>query len=211
MSDPKYTLKDSEVIGHIEMLQGIIDRMAGNSANCKTWAITVVVAVLALSDTEVWQRFYICLGATFMFLLLDCYYLGRERYFIQLQKSFVNRFYPSSQKDVEINSKEIKPYIIPECSWWEKVKGTIGGLFSFSTFPLYIILALLPLVLVQVSENNPQNDTQAPTFLPTYNCTSSPYVLQPQSESTSVIQPTDSHQDHTDQQIKLSSKKTETR
>ena len=30
------------------MLQGIINRMAGNSASCKTWTVTLVAAQLAL-------------------------------------------------------------------------------------------------------------------------------------------------------------------
>lgn len=93
MANNEFSLKDSEAIGHIELLQGIINRMAGNSANCKTWAITVIVAVFALSDTEGWTRFFICLGATLMFYLLDCFYLGLERRFINLQRIFVHKIY----------------------------------------------------------------------------------------------------------------------
>lgn len=33
---------------YLEMMQGNIERMAANSANCKTWMVTIVAAVMAL-------------------------------------------------------------------------------------------------------------------------------------------------------------------
>ena len=38
-------LENSAVQAHISMLQGIINRMAGNSANCKNWTVTLVAAM----------------------------------------------------------------------------------------------------------------------------------------------------------------------
>ena len=45
------TLKNKDcpaVQAHISMLQGIISRMANNSANCKTWVITIIAAMLVM-------------------------------------------------------------------------------------------------------------------------------------------------------------------
>ena len=36
------------VLGHINMQQGIINRMAANSASCKTLTITILAAILVL-------------------------------------------------------------------------------------------------------------------------------------------------------------------
>ena len=33
---------------HLSIMQGVIGRMAGNSASCKTWCITLVAAVLVV-------------------------------------------------------------------------------------------------------------------------------------------------------------------
>src|SRR5262245_60159559 len=39
------------VIAHINLIQGIINRLANNSASCKTWSITLVAALLSLAGT----------------------------------------------------------------------------------------------------------------------------------------------------------------
>ena len=36
---------------YLEMMQGNIERMAANSANCKTWMVTIVSALMALQCT----------------------------------------------------------------------------------------------------------------------------------------------------------------
>lgn len=40
--------ENSAIQAHVNMLQGVINRMANNSANCKTWAITIISAILVL-------------------------------------------------------------------------------------------------------------------------------------------------------------------
>ena len=81
----------SAVQAHINMLQGIINRMAANSANCKTWAIAILSALLALyADDKIGNNnFWICYIPTGLFFFLDCYYLGLERKFRKKQNQFV--------------------------------------------------------------------------------------------------------------------------
>ena len=86
-------LKNSAVQAHISMLQGIINRMAGNSANCKNWTVTLVAAMLVLlvdKDMQI-PNAWICLIPVALFYLLDCYYLGLERLCISSQKAFLER------------------------------------------------------------------------------------------------------------------------
>lgn len=47
-NDVLQKMESSAVQAHVSMLQGIINRMANNSANCKTWTITIVAAMLVL-------------------------------------------------------------------------------------------------------------------------------------------------------------------
>ena len=46
MADILKTKENPAVLGHINMQQGIINRMAANSASCKTLTITILAAIL---------------------------------------------------------------------------------------------------------------------------------------------------------------------
>ena len=70
------------VQSHLEMLQGVIQRMAENSRSCKLWSITALSAVLFLAArTGTPWHMLIALVPLFLFLLLDVYYLSLERRF----------------------------------------------------------------------------------------------------------------------------------
>ena len=91
----------------LNIAQGIISRMANNSANCRTWCITLVAAIMILvARTD--NPFYtlIAFVPTTLFLFLDMYYLALERYFRGLYDSFV----------CKLHKEEIQPtdiYIFP--------------------------------------------------------------------------------------------------
>ena len=70
------------VQSHLEMLQGVIQRMAENSRSCKLWSITALSAVLFLAArTGVPWHSLIALVPLSLFFLLDVYYLSLERRF----------------------------------------------------------------------------------------------------------------------------------
>ena len=70
---------------HLELIQGIINRMASNSSSMKGWAITLVAALFALSAQDAEQRYvYIALLPAFAFWMLDAYYLQQEKLFRKL-------------------------------------------------------------------------------------------------------------------------------
>ena len=67
---------------HLEMLQGVVQRMAENSRSCKLWSITALSAVLFLAArTGTPWHTLIALVPLFLFFLLDVYYLSLERRF----------------------------------------------------------------------------------------------------------------------------------
>ena len=73
---------DPAVQSHLEMLQGVIQRMAENSRSCKLWSITALSAVLFLAArTGVPWYTLIALVPLSLFFLLDVYYLSLERRF----------------------------------------------------------------------------------------------------------------------------------
>ena len=86
----KSLLENSAIQNHINILQDIISRMAGNSANCKTWAITIISAIaVLLIDKSKTSVFYIAYIPLTIFFLLDSYYLGLERFFREEYNLFV--------------------------------------------------------------------------------------------------------------------------
>lgn len=67
---------------HLEMIQGIINRMAGNSFALKGWAVTLIAGVLVLSDRDTDKIFFLAAFIPVIFFWgLDSYYLLQERLF----------------------------------------------------------------------------------------------------------------------------------
>ena len=66
----------------LDLLQGIISRMAANSASAKNYVISLVVALLALDQVQQHSDLLrIAYLPIFFFCFLDAYYLSLERYF----------------------------------------------------------------------------------------------------------------------------------
>jgi hypothetical protein len=70
---------------YLELIQGIVTRLAQNSYLLKTWTITLVAATffLSISATTAWLV-AIALIPTVAFSILDAYYLRQERLFKKL-------------------------------------------------------------------------------------------------------------------------------
>jgi hypothetical protein len=49
VGSPLFPADSPAVTAHINLLQGIINRLANNSASCKTWCITLVGALVSLA------------------------------------------------------------------------------------------------------------------------------------------------------------------
>ena len=86
MSDNQTLNHDSPaVLGHLQIVQGVIQRMAENSRSCKVWCVTLVAAILVLvARTGEPSHALIALVPTVFLLLLDSYYLALERGVSQL-------------------------------------------------------------------------------------------------------------------------------
>lgn len=71
-------------IEHLKMIQGIITRMAGNLFLLKGWAITLIVALLAMiwKVDSVFILFSLCI--LLIFWILDGFFLSMERCFKKL-------------------------------------------------------------------------------------------------------------------------------
>lgn len=138
---------------YISLLQDNINRMASNSSNCKTWLITLIAAIFAISAskgdivTYIWMA-YIPIT---LFYFLDCFYLGAERRFRRIERRFVALV----TQDVEALRHECQPHDIDKSIYkFSLPKGhedkhnhffqTIKAVWSWSTTPFYgCILAII--------------------------------------------------------------------
>lgn len=138
IAEIKSRKNDSAIQTQINAIQGIISRMASNSSNCKTWAVTVISAILVLLiDKNLSSFYYIAYVPLLIFWVLDCYYLGMERIF----RRQYNHFVDSLEMDKFDYSSVFK--IHSSTGKFEKLLETIKGFLSFSTSPVYIILAFV--------------------------------------------------------------------
>lgn len=70
---------------HLEMIQGIINRMASNSFALKGWSVTLVAGIFALSSKDANEIYFlIAYIPIIVFWFLDAYYLLQERLFRSL-------------------------------------------------------------------------------------------------------------------------------
>lgn len=129
---------------YISLLQENINRMAGNSANCKGWLLTLVSAITALQLTAEDMRGILWISPVLivLFYFLDSYYLGLERKFIKLEGDFVKKAKAKVSEAItdglySFNIKEVK----------DKRTTTLSALGSKSTWPFYLTLLIIVLVI----------------------------------------------------------------
>lgn len=129
---------------YLQMMQGIIARMASNSANCKTWIVTLVaasitagIAVQALSH---WL--FISVVPIIVFWQLDVYYLKLERGFRNRQRLFLNTVNAAEFKEAEYR-KALYDFKVFECAIDDKEQGyksTVSLDWTESVCPFYPVL-----------------------------------------------------------------------
>ena len=85
---------------HLEFIQAVINRMAGNSFLLKGWAITLVAALFALSAKDT-NRAYILIAyfPIIIFWILDGYFISQERLF----RSLYDHVRKLAEKDIDFS------------------------------------------------------------------------------------------------------------
>ncbi|UMX47832.1 MAG: hypothetical protein L7H18_05345 [Candidatus Nealsonbacteria bacterium DGGOD1a] len=117
---------------HLEFIQGIIARMAGNLFFLRGWTITLIGALLALfsKNNSPDYVFYFLIVVVLIFWILDGYFLSQERSYRDLYN------YVRKLKEEEIDfSMEISEY--------QKYK---KNTLIYSMFSSTLLIFYLPLV-----------------------------------------------------------------
>ena len=131
--DARLNPESESVRAHLAIMQGVITRMAENNRACKFWCITLVSAVLILvARTGEPQHALLALVPTFLFLILDAYYLALEKAFRASYGSFVAMLHMGRLE------RPYLYYVQPHGMGWRRV---MRCLYSFSIWPFYLLLA----------------------------------------------------------------------
>ena len=136
-----YKFSQEDVRQHLTMQQDIINRMASNSSNCKTWLVTIIAALTALqiSMAEIVNYGWLLIIIIIAFWYLDAFYLALERMHRDNEKQFVN----------SLSEKQIPDtiYSFSMRSNKNKVCLTIKAMLSTSCWPFYVLFAVMTIAL----------------------------------------------------------------
>lgn len=121
-------------LAHLEMIQGVITRMASNSFALKGWAVTLVAGLFALSSEDANQFYYLVTYIPIVvFWYLDAYYLCQERMYRNLY-----------EKVRKLDEKDIDFSMNAAAKEFQSEKNTVSNCFLSKTIlGFYLPLALL--------------------------------------------------------------------
>lgn len=123
----------------ISYLEGIINRMASNSASCKNWLLAIIAACMAMQPSlqAATEKIWLAYPLVILFCVLDAYYIGCEKYFRNIMGEFV--------KKVRLDGSQYVSglYEFEKRSVWDDIKSVFRGFFSIATWPFYGTIIVL--------------------------------------------------------------------
>lgn len=135
---------------YLQMMQSNIERMATNSANCKTWMVAFVTAFMALgSSSIVVARYWLLLGIIpiLLFWYLDTFYLHLERAMRNRERDFLNKVAAGDNEGYKAALFNFKPMMVKKEEAKDGLVATNDRWFSSSTAPFYSIAIIAVLLL----------------------------------------------------------------
>ena len=128
-------------IAHLNMIQGVINRMAKNSFALKGWAVTLLAGLFALASKDSNKSYFLIAYLPIVtFWLLDSFYLSRERRYRSLFE--LVRATDEESIDFNMNSKLFKD---------EHKNSYIDSLLSITELVFYTPLAIVPIIAIIIS------------------------------------------------------------
>ncbi|WRF70616.1 hypothetical protein FNE43_06985 [Helicobacter pylori] len=127
------TPKDREkiLVEELKILQGVINRMAQNSLECKKWTLALAVGVLSLKIEAISNSYGLCvLGVLLLcFWFLDAYYLTQERSFRKQYQWLIENRLKTDERLFEV----LPAHQTCRCVQF------LCSMFSFSLFPYWVL------------------------------------------------------------------------
>ena len=136
-ASPLWPADNPAVAAHMNLLQGIINRLANNSGSCKTWCLTLVSALVSLAGAaHVPGIVTFALVPVAIFGFIDTMYLAQEKAYRDL--------YTRTAKAIRDGSYSLSN--VYEASAPISFRRVCSALASWSIWPVYAGLTLAYLI-----------------------------------------------------------------
>ncbi len=127
---------------HLEMIQGIINRMASNSFALKGWTVTLVAGIFALASKDADKLYFlIAYVPIVIFWGLDAYYLYQERLYRALYGKVRKMCEDKIDFDMNANMQEFKT----------GKNSFLDCLISITEIGFYFPLALITVAIIIIT------------------------------------------------------------
>ncbi|WP_291329067.1 hypothetical protein [Desulfovibrio sp. UCD-KL4C] len=134
---------------HMNMLQGVISRMASNSANCKALCTTLVSTVGAVAyAANTPEGLWIATIPIILLAFLDARYLSLEKGFVKTYNNFVEKLHAKKVIKTDL-------FIITPPKDYKQFNALCKAFASWSVCPIYfglLILSGLIMFFIRFSE-----------------------------------------------------------
>lgn len=131
-----------EIHKELDLVQGVINRMANNSFLLKGWIVSLVVIVLALSNDSLASQNPLWIGILLLvvilcFWYLDAFFLHREKCYRELYKDILKKRANNDRSNLyNLNFEPYKEQV--ESIWKVMFSNTLR---TFYFFPLLLLTA----------------------------------------------------------------------
>ena len=127
----------------IDLIQGVINRMASHSFMLKGWLISLIAVILALSKDSLFSSnaVFVCTilcFPTLVFWYLDAFFLHKEKCYRALYEWVIKNRLSTNEN---IYSLDYRPY-------QKKVKSQLLIMFSDTLFPFYGMTFILLVIVI---------------------------------------------------------------
>jgi len=131
-------MKTEIKIKHLELIQGVINRLANNSFLIKGWTITIFLAGLGFFlNQKLPLALLVIAFVIIIFWFLDAFYLKQEKLYRRLYSDVAKK-------------EQAKPFDMDISKYNTEISSTLLIMFSY---PLYILYLPLIVVLVLIYQN----------------------------------------------------------
>lgn len=145
---------DTQDLQYLQMMQENINRMAGNSANAKTWLVTIVTGFFAfgssIKDLDWWLLLAII--PIIVFWYIDAYYLCLERALRNREQEYINLMNSLEDEEVGLSEErqnaifDFRPLFKDNDDEGAKQRKTKRMMLNQSVYPVYVIMLVIIIV-----------------------------------------------------------------
>ena len=149
---------EAQDLQYLQMMQENITRMAVNSANAKTWLVTMVTGFFAIGcsikDLDWWL--ILAIIPIVVFWYLDAYYLSLERALRNREQEYINLMNSSADTDNSFEKNrqnalfDFRPLFMSNDNDERKLKKTKCMMLNKSVYPVYLIILFMIIVATAI-------------------------------------------------------------